>query len=165
MADKFSDGTLSLTRCLAPRGEGWQEIPVSSGAFGYPARIFFYPPRSLSVISAVEVADDGKIDKGPEYHVSVCRQTQSGPSRCDSNDAKWAMDQFGMDGAEEDNHVPGGVVRNFWRPVAHNLIGLECECKAEEPVVSEDKGDFIWRPPLPRESEPALREERNGRQV
>lgn len=53
---------------------------------------------------------------------------------------------IGLEGAEEDNHVPHGKVRNFWRPVAELLVGKECECKAEEPVIREDKGDFIWRP-------------------
>jgi hypothetical protein len=66
--------------------------------------------------------------------------------RCDSNEAKWVLDQFGLEGAEEDNHVPFGIVRNFWRPVADKLVGIECQCKAEEPEIREDKGDFIWRP-------------------
>src|SRR5690242_16361735 len=102
MGDRFADGTLSLTRCLAPKGAGWREIPVRAGAFGQPARAFFYDARHLAVISAVEVADDGKIDKGPEYHVSISKQTVLGPTRCDSNEAKWVLDQFGLDGAEED---------------------------------------------------------------
>jgi hypothetical protein len=77
--------------------------------------------------------------------VAFFTQLFGGPARCDRNEAKWALEQFGLDGAEEDNHVPGGVVRNYWRTVATGLIGLECECKAEEPAISEDKGDFVWR--------------------
>jgi hypothetical protein len=95
------------------------------------------------------VASDGKVDKGPEYHVSISKQLFAGPTRCTSDEARWVLEQFGLDGAEEDNHVPGGVVRNFWRPVATGLIGLECECKAEEPAIREDKGDFVWRPVTP----------------
>jgi hypothetical protein len=113
---------------------------------GGVGRGYFHAERSLSVISAVEVVDDGEIDKGPEYHISVSRQTPAGPQRCTSDAARFVLKQFGLDGAEEDNHVPYGVVRNFWRPVADRFVGLECECKAEEPAIVEDKGDFVWRP-------------------
>ena len=147
MADTYADGTRSITSVLRPKGAGWQEIPTDKRfSMGYPLRAFFYEARNLAVMSAVEVADDGKIDKGPEYHLSISKQLPSGPARCDSNEAKWVLGQFGLDGAEEDNHVPNGVVRNFWRPVATGLVGLECECKAEEPEIKENKGDFIWRP-------------------
>lgn len=146
-ADTFADGTRSIVAVVRPKGAGWRELPCDKRfTLGYPARAFFHPKSNLAVISAVEVADDGKIDKGPEYHVSISKQMLSGPRRCDSNEAKWVLDQFGLDGAEEDNHVPHGVVRNFWRPVATGLVGLECECKAEEPAIKEDKGDFVWRP-------------------
>lgn len=145
--DRYADGARSIVSVLRPRGKGWREIPCDPRAsMGYPSRAFFHPPSSLAVISAVEVADDGKIDKGPEYHVSISKQTVLGPGRCDSNEARWVLDQFGLEGAEEDNHVPNGVVRNFWRPVANRLVGLECECKAEEPAIVENKGDFVWRP-------------------
>ncbi len=145
--DTYSDGTRSIISVLRPRTRGWRELPCDkSVSLGYPARAFFYEKNSLAVISAVEVADDGKIDKGPEYHISISKQTVLGPSRCDSNEAKWVLEQFGLDGAEEDNHVQGGVVRNFWRPVANRFVGLECECKADEPAIVEDSGDFIWRP-------------------
>lgn len=144
--DTFLDGTRSIISVLRPKGPGWRELPSPKQfTLGYPARAFFHEKSDLAVISAVEVADDGKIDKGPEYHVSISRQTLQGPKRCDSNEAKWVLEQFGLDGAEEDNHVPHGVVRNFWRPVAERLVGLECDCKAEEPAIVEDKGDFIWR--------------------
>jgi hypothetical protein len=112
---------------------------------GGVARVFMHKTH-VAVISAVEVAADGKIDKGPEYHLSISRQTPMGPRRCTSETARWVLKQFGLDGAEEDNHVPNGVVRNFWRPVADPLVGLECECKEEEPAIIEDKGDFVWRP-------------------
>lgn len=53
--------------------------------------------------------------------------------------------QFDMLGSEEDNHVPSGFVRNFFNPVAEHLIGIECPCKATEPTMVEDKGEFVWR--------------------
>lgn len=145
--DTYADGTRSIVAVLRPKGAGWREFPSDKRAsLGYPSRVFFHASSSLAVISAVEVASDGKVDKGPEYHISISKQMRGAPRRCDSNEANWVLDQFGLDGSEEDNHVPNGVVRNFWRPVATGLIGLECECKAEEPAIVEDKGDFIWRP-------------------
>lgn len=147
MTYAFADGTRSIVSVLRPKGPGWSELPCDKRlTVGYPGRTFYHQKSCLAVISAVEVADDGKIDKGPEYHISISKQTVLGPSRCDSNEAKWVLREFSLDGAEEDNHVPNGVVRNFWRPVAHALVGMECECKAEEPAIVEDKGDFVWRP-------------------
>ena len=144
--DRFTDGTVSIVSVLRPpQGEGWREIPTSHlPSMGFPIRAFFHAESSLAVLSAVEVMADE--NKGPEYHLSISKQRTSGPYRCDSNEAKWVCDQFALVGAEEDNHVSGGNVRNFWRTVAEPLIGLECACKDSEPVIREDKGDFIWRP-------------------
>lgn len=147
MTDRFDGGVQSIISVLRPKNPGWQEM---SGAqdytLGYPSRAFWFLPRNLVVISAVETVKDlGQADKGPEYHISISKLERSGVKRCDSNEAKWVLDQFGLDGAEEDNHVPGGKVRNFWRTVATGLIGMECACKAEEPAMVEDKGDFVWR--------------------
>jgi hypothetical protein len=50
-----------------------------------------------------------------------------------------------MQDSDEDNHVPGGFVRNFWKPVAEKLIGHVCPCKDNEPEMAENKGDFVWR--------------------
>lgn len=100
-------------------------------------------PTGLFAISAVEVAvDKDGIDRGPEYHISISKNG----ARCSSFEAKWVLSAFGLNGAEEDNHVPHGIARNFWRPVAERLIGLECACKKEEIAVREDKGDYVWRP-------------------
>jgi len=146
MTDTFSDGTPSVIQCLTPSGGGWRELPMDQRySMGYPSRAFIHE-SNLAVISAVEVASEPGMDKGFEYHLSISKQHPSGKGgRCDSNEAKWVLDQFGLDGAEEDNHVPHGYVRNFWRPVATGLVGIECPCKAEEPAIKEDKGDYIWR--------------------
>jgi hypothetical protein len=149
MTDTFASGARSIVQTLRPRFAGWFEMPVPAAItqMGGVARLWLHDERRLAVISAVEVAVDGDgKDRGPEYHLSISRQTPSGPTRCSSDAARWVLRQFGLDGAEEDNHVPYGVVRNFWRPVAEPLIGMECECKAEEPAIVEDKGDFVWRP-------------------
>lgn len=141
MTDTFSGSNIqSIIKPLRPKGEDWREIPVSQEfSLGHPLKAFQHK-SGLSVLSAVEVVLDE--DKGPEYHISI---SKSG-SRCTANEAKWALEQFELDGFEEDNHVPSGKVRNFWRPVNNNLVGLECPCKEEEPEIVEDKGDFIWRP-------------------
>src|SRR4029077_6653007 len=145
--DTYADGTRSVISVLRPKGSGWRELPSAKHlTMGYPSRIFYHVETGLAVISAVEVASDGKVDKGPKYHVSLSLERDGKPFRCDSNQARWVLDQFGLEGSEEDNHVPHGVVRNFWRPVANRFVGLECDCKAEEPAIVEDKGDFIWRP-------------------
>jgi hypothetical protein len=145
--DTYADGTLCIVKVLTPKGEGWREIPMDKRySLGFPSRAFVHK-SNLAVISAVEVASEPGMDKGFEYHVSISKQFPAGLSgRCDSNEAKWVLDQFGLDGAEEDNHVPHGIVRNFWRPVADQLVGIECPCKEEEPAIREDKGDFVWRP-------------------
>ena len=145
--NKFSDGTQCIIKPLKPNGDGWTELPFDQRySLGFPGRAFFFKARGLAVISAVEVATDkDQIERGFEYHLSVSRQTIIGTSRCDSEDAKWVLGQFGLEGAEEDNHVPFGKVRNFWRPVASPLVGLECKCKESEPAIIEDKGDYIWR--------------------
>lgn len=140
--DAFSDGTLSIVSVLQPKGDGWTERTIDQRySMGYPCRAFIHAESDLCVMSAVEVMRDE--NKGPEYHISI---SKGGTSRCDSNEAKWVLAQFGLDGAEEDNHVPHGKVRNFWRTVSEPLIGQECECKATEPAIREDKGDFVWRP-------------------
>jgi len=97
-------------------------------------------------MSAVEVArDPDDIEKGPEYHVSVSKNIGGIVMRASRNEARFVIKAFDMLDADEDNHVPGGQVRNFWKPVAENLIGHVCPCKEEEPAMVEDKGDYIWR--------------------
>lgn len=141
----------SVIQPLGPIGPDWDEVDapeIALAKMGFPFRIFQNPKKCLLVISAVEVMNDEFPPKGPEYHLSVSRRTDRHPQpmRCTSAEANWVLAQFRLEGAEEDNHVPHGVVRNFWRPVAEPLVGLECVCKAEEPVIREEKGDFIWRP-------------------
>lgn len=148
MSDTYADGVVSVTPVLRPKASGWEEVPVQDGhplrAFGTPFRNYYHKRRQISVISAVEVATDSVCD-GPEYHLSISRSTRAGLSRVDSNDARWVVACFGMDGAREDNHVPHGKVRNFWRPVAGDWVGVRCRCEDEEPAIREDNGDYVWR--------------------
>lgn len=152
MSDTFAgSGIQSIVKVLRPKGYDWHEEDCSMQRMacgGFPMRAFYHR-SGIFVLSAVEVtAPEGRglIDKGPEYHISISRRLKSGRvARVDGNEAKWVLKQFGLEGAEEDNHVPHGKVRNWWRTVATPLIGLECECKETEPAIVEDKGDFIWR--------------------
>lgn len=134
----------SIIKPKRPVAGRWIRGPVPAAAYqGYPIELWFGESLELTVISAVEVAQDKDgIDRGPEYHVSISKR---GHRRCSGEEAKLVLRQFDMDGAEEDNHVAYGFVRNFWRAVSEPMIGLECACKDDEPAIVEDKGDFIWR--------------------
>lgn len=137
----------AIVKPKRPRGPTWGRArwwvcPPQLAELGYPVEAWEDAATRLFVLSAVEVTSEpGKPDLGPEYHLSVSRNGQ----RCSSEDALWVLDQFGLSDAKEDNHVPSGRVRNFWRPVADNLSGYECPCVADEPTIREDKGDFVWR--------------------
>lgn len=140
---------LTIIKPKRPTGAGWRRLadPSKQVTLGFDGESYFHVDSGLFVISAVEVAKDADgIDRGPEYHVSVSQSGHMGPPRrCTSGDAMWVIAAFDMLDAEEDNHVPNGVVRNFWRPVADRLVGIECACKDAEPVMREEKGDYIWR--------------------
>jgi hypothetical protein len=124
------------------RPAAWWTCPPELAALGYPVEAWEHPETGMFALSAVEVArEPGEPDLGPEYHLSVSR----GGERCSAADARWVLGQFGLVDAKEDNHVPGGRVRNFWRPVADGLSGYECPCIDDEPAMREDKGDFVWR--------------------
>lgn len=127
----------SIIQQLAPEGKSWikyLEAPID----GYIAHVWKHSTSDLMVFSSVEVAQE---EIGPEYHLSVSKNGR----RCTSDEANWALRCFKMEGAYEDNHVPFGVVRNFWKPVAERLIGIDCPCESSETAFKEDKGDYIWR--------------------
>lgn len=134
----------SIIKPKEPKGAGWihRGLAPTIYTLGYEGHQWFYPEQGIAVISAVEVASDpGDIEKGPEYHVSISKNG----GRCTRNETKFVQKVFDMQDSDEDNHVPGGFVRNFWKPVAENLIGHVCPCKDHEPEMAENKGDFVWR--------------------
>lgn len=135
---------------LKPRGPGWtggQDVRARLGSV-YPITEWWHAGHRLYVLSAVEVATDADgLNRGPEYHLSISKQTDppTMPLRCSADEGQWVLTEFGaLDGWEEDNHVPNGKVRNYWRAVAENMVGRECACKDSEPVIVE--GDFEHRP-------------------
>jgi hypothetical protein len=120
--------------------------PSAQVTLGFAGECYLHRASGLFVISSVEVADGlGGGLRVPQYHLSISHATMRGPARCTSGDAMWVLAAFDMSEGEEDNHVQSGIVRNFWRPVADHLVGLQCECKDTEPAIKEDKGDFVWR--------------------
>lgn len=137
----------SIIKPKRPTTEGWQRAawwqpPTKLAELGYPIEPWEHPASGLFALSAVEVArEPGEPDLGPEYHLSVSLNVQ----RCNPADAVFVLSSFGLVDAKEDNHVPHGRVRNFWRPVADNLSGYECPCVGDEPAIREDKGAFVWR--------------------
>jgi hypothetical protein len=139
--------TESIIKPLHPTGPGWKRAPNKIPS--HYALSTWAHEQGFLVMSAVEVVtESGKTSNGPEYHISISKWVPpfDHPRRASSTDAVWILSQFADPARfEEDNHVPGGAARHFWSPVAEKLIGLECACKGDEPVVREDKGDFIWR--------------------
>lgn len=129
-----------------PKGGEWQQIPPPKimQYDGFPVTVWLHTQSGIYVISTVEVVrpEPGEPEIGPEYHLSM---SCYGRARVRRQDAKWVLKQFGLEDAKEDNHVPHGIVRNFWRPVADNLSGYECPCIDEEPAMREDRGDYVWR--------------------
>jgi len=112
--------------------------PASQGAEAY----LWQHPQGFSVISSLDVVESvEETDAGPQWHVSVSKNG----GRCTSNEAQWVCKQFDISDGLEDNHVPGGFVRNFWLPVGEKYIGEECPCVDSEPAFKENNGDFIWR--------------------
>jgi hypothetical protein len=132
-----------------PKTSGWVPVPAWQQqkrhielVCDFPSEAWLHRSSGIYVISSVEVAHDpGQPDLGPEYHLSMSRNG----GRCTSGDALWVLSCFDVSDAKEDNHVPNGIARNWWRPVADNLSGYECPCQDEEPAMREDKGDYVWR--------------------
>lgn len=133
----------SIIKPLEPKGFEWMRNSrnIQDFTMGYPS-VLWTSHAGFMVISAVEVMTDfDGVDLGPQYHVSVSFRGD----RCTRNQAKFVLSEFGMQDADEDNHVPGGFVRNYFKPVAEKFIGYECPCKETETAVKENKGDYVWR--------------------
>lgn len=83
--------------------------------------------RVLSNIELAQLPDGAGV--GPQWHVSISRY----PNRADKRDVERALRDFGMVGAEEDNHEPG-TARHFWLPVdaEHRMFGKRCPLHGEQ---------------------------------
>ncbi|RWA55300.1 hypothetical protein AU476_07255 [Cupriavidus sp. UYMSc13B] len=146
--------TDSIIKPKRPTGSGWIretgptiEAIMRAAAMGFACEAWVHPETGIATFSAVEVAaPENGVELGPEYHLSISKNSgRGGTQRATSAEALWCLAQFDLIDAREDNHVPHGLVRNFWRPVADKLSGYECPCAADEPAMREDKGDYVWR--------------------
>ena len=150
---------IDIVRALRPigchgkwsRDPHWQ--PHEGYPRGYPIERWIEEKNDISVLSAVEVVaekDNKEKYREPEYHLSMAKMLflpyLPRVGRLDTNAAKWVLCEFGLEYATEDNHVPHGMVRNFWRPVAGHLVGRPCPCIFTEVEIRENKGDYVWRP-------------------
>lgn len=134
----------SIIKPLTPISPSWRNLgrTAEEHTFGYEGYYWLHSDGFVA-ISSVEVVEGGHTDEMmPHYHLSISKGNQR---RCSSADAQFICAQFGMSDALEDNHVPGGFVRNFFMPVAENQRGVLCPCNDNEPAMLEDKGDFVWR--------------------
>jgi hypothetical protein len=135
---------LDVIQPKRPTQPGWRQIHGRVAALvGSAHELWAHDAHGLGVITAVEVASEapGMPPLGPAYHISISAFGQ----RCSTADAVWVLGQFDLLDAKEDNHVPSGRVRNFWRYVADNLSGFDCACTDTEATIREDRGDFVWR--------------------
>jgi hypothetical protein len=99
------------------------------------------------VVSALELADypDGSGVRGPQWHLSISGRGKHGRvERPDEKRVRQVLRDFGLEGAEEDNHHPGHA-RHFWLPV-DLARRVTCECKETEETIVEPDG-YRWTNP------------------
>lgn len=136
---------------LRPAGGGWVQWPwyqPAGYARPYAIERWYNRGQEVQAVSAIEIVlPEGAKEGRPEYHISVSGLAHGAerPYRCSDSRARWVLKQFGLEGWFEDNHVPHGVVRNWWRPVAEPKVGEICACVESEPTMREMKGDYVWR--------------------
>lgn len=123
-----------------PRGRWSQERPPEALRAMDVVAMSAWSFAGIMVVSVLENAElpDGT-GVGPQWHVSVSARGGR-PSRAE---LRRALADFGMSGAEEDNHHPG-IARHFWRPV-DAVHRVACQCKTTETTVVD--GAFRWSNP------------------
>jgi hypothetical protein len=138
-----------IVQPLRPKSRSWTNVtdwPMNPElrARAYAIERWYNRAHEVQVISSIEVVS-GEGERRPEYHVSVSALPWRGsPKRCSESLARWVLREFDFTDYAQDNHVPSGIVRNYWRPVAQNISPV-CHCIDTEPRIIEDRGDYIWR--------------------
>lgn len=140
--------TASPPRAKRPKGGGWSEAPIRDPRMlpYLDGASWLHEASGVRVLSTTELIDG----RGLEWHVSVSLYTGAKPTRAGRYAMRLVRKAFGMEAADEDNHVPNGIVRNLWLPIAD--IGA-CECvETERPIVeavnehADERGDdYVWR--------------------
>lgn len=144
-----SSGLPLLIQPMRPTGKGWERVdwPINAelARKAYVIERYYNRAHEVQVLTAIEMVG-GEGEPRAEYHVSITGlRWEKPPHRCSDALARWVLKEFNFTDYAQDNHVPGGIVRNYWRPVAQNLAA-QCHCVETEPKITEDKGDFVWRP-------------------
>lgn len=153
MSDLDDFGLPLIVKPYRPTTGGWIRVEVAwprDRLQPYVIEKYYNRGQELQVITAIEMVEpDGVVKLAPraEFHVSVSglKWMAPAPYRVSDSRARWAMRQFGFDGYTEDNHVPDGIARNYWRPLADHLQGEVCKCLEREPAIHAMKGDYVWR--------------------
>lgn len=100
--------------------------------------IAFYLNGVLCVGSAREwIEKNGILTQ--QFHISV---TERSGRPCDDS-VRGVLADFGMEGADEDNHTSGRA-RHFWLVDDGRTVEPPCECKATEETVTEPDG-YQWQ--------------------
>lgn len=105
--------------------------------------------RGLAVWSTLVDAEapdgDGVI---PQWHLSISAGHNRGQAvrRVSAIELRHALECFGIDSFEVDNHHPG-VAIHVWIPLDAERR-VECECKTDEMIVVEADG-YTWTTPSP----------------
>lgn len=94
--------------------------------------------RWENAMNVIAISSIHEIDGKPQYHVSFSdRGVRIAQGWMEALLKQWQIEDF-----EEDNHVPNGQVRNYWKPFDPEL--KECQCKQTE-VPHEEEGGYVWR--------------------
>ncbi|HZF28716.1 MAG TPA: hypothetical protein VE907_06345 [Gammaproteobacteria bacterium] len=153
MKDVDDFGLPLIVKPFRPLTGGWEPVEVAwprDRRQRYVIEKYYNRGQELQVITAIEMVEPDDLVVRPrraEFHVSVSglKWMAPAPYRVSDSRARWAMKQFGYAGYTEDNHVPGGIARNYWRPVDDHFQGEVCKCLEREPTMREMKGDYVWR--------------------
>lgn len=122
------------------RNSGWRELKQHADKIRGHIQAISYSAwyrRGVMAVSALELAEapDGRGDVIPQWHISFAGNNR----RSTDEEVRQALACFGIAGAEEDNHHPGGRARHFWVPVDPSRR-VDCECKSDEKVIVEPDG-------------------------
>ena len=129
-----------------PKSHRWSEVPVPRSLremCDAAIAMSMWRDGPIRVLSGLEMLDapDGRGDVIPQWHVSISKRGEPPTTKV----ARAVLREFGIDGAEEDNHEPGRS-RHFWMPV-DTTRRVDCECKATERTVVEPTG-HRWTTPI-----------------
>lgn len=127
-----------------PTSRDWRESPVPAAI----PRDEYYVSGSrwqrgtVVVISTLVLCDlprsNGLV--GPTWHASISRLGKRPRPR----DVEHFKRDFGLVGAEEDNHHPGAA-RHYFMPI-DPAYRVGCECKIDEDIITEP-GGYQWTNP------------------